>query len=316
MLNVTLLGSGGGMPIPNRHLSTMVLNYKGRQILIDCGEGSQVAIRKNHSGFKSIDIICITHFHGDHIFGLPGLLSTMGNSGREKSITIIGPTGLKKIMKGLLSLVSYLPYDIKLVEISRSKLSLKIKSGILQVERNNNSRQADIILSTLELDHSSICLGYSFNISRNPKFHPEKAMALNIPKEYWSRLQSGKEVLYKDKIYKPNMVLGKERKGIKLSYITDTRPIKEIIDFIQESNLFICEGTYGDNEDIEKAEKNKHMTFKEAAELANNGNIKELLLTHFSTAMNNPELYKENASNIFKNTIIGCDGYNKVLTYE
>src|SRR5699024_9431131 len=152
MLNVTLLGSGGGMPIPDRHLFSTVLNYKGRQILIDCGEGSQVAIRKNHSGFKSIDIICITHFHGDHIFGLHGLLSTMGNSGSEKPITIIGPSGLKEIIKGLLSLVSYLPYDIKLIEISEDRLYLSISSGILQVERNNNDRQTDIILSSLELD--------------------------------------------------------------------------------------------------------------------------------------------------------------------
>lgn len=315
MLNITLLGSGGGMPIPDRHLSSTVLNYKGRQILIDCGEGTQVAIRKNHSGFKSIDIICITHFHGDHIFGLPGLLSTIGNSGRREPITIIGPTGLKKIMDGFLSLVLYLPYDIKLVEMLEDKLSLKISSGILQIERNDSNRQADIILSTLELDHSSVCLGYSFYLARNPKFHPEKAIKLNIPKEYWSKLQNGEEVLYNDKVYKPNMVLGKERKGIKLSYITDTRPISEIIGFIDESDLFICEGTYGNNEDIEKAEKNKHMTFREAAKLAYKGNVKELLLTHFSTAMNNPELYIENATNIFKTTIIGDDGYKEILTY-
>lgn len=316
MINLTLLGSGGGMPMPNRHLSSMVINYQGRQILMDCGEGSQVAMRRIHNGFKSIDIICITHYHGDHIFGLSGLLSTIGNSGRTESITIVGPIGLGKIMKGLLVAIPFLPYDINLVEISERDLILNVDNGILRIKEDDNLRNKDIILSTLELDHSSTCLGYGFYIPRRPKFIPERAMELGVPKDIWSRLQSGKTVSYKGKIYEPNMVLGEERKGIKLTYITDTRPIDEIVDFIKDSDFFVCEGTYGDDKDIEKAIKNKHMTFREAAELALKGDVKELLLTHFSSAMEEPELFKINATDVFKSTIIGYDGYMKTINYN
>ena len=315
MINLTLLGSGGGMPMPNRHLSSMIINYKGRKILIDCGEGTQVAMRKFHTGFKSIDIICITHFHGDHIFGLPGLLSTIGNSHRTEPITIIGPIGLKAIVKGLLVSIPYLPYDIKLIEACEEKLYLSFSSKILQVEEDNGKRE-DIISSTLELDHSSTCLGYSFYIPRLPKFDLEKAIENKIPKEIWSKLQKGNSMVYEGKSYGPDLVFGEKRKGIRISYITDTRPIDEISEFILESDLFICEGTYGADEDLEKAIKNKHMTFKEAAELAYKGKVKELLLTHFSPVVDNTDIYKENASKIFKNVIIGYDGYNKVLTYE
>lgn len=299
LIDIILLGSGGGMPMPNRHLSSMVINYKGKKILIDCGEGTQVAMRKTHSGFKSIDIICITHFHGDHVFGLPGLLSTIGNSDRTEPITIIGPTGLKEVIEGLLVSIPYLPYDIYLIENPEESLKLN-----------------DLVISTIELKHSATCLGYSFYIPRLPKFDLERAIKNEIPKEIWSKLQQGDSVSYEGKSYSPDLVLGEKRRGIKISYITDTRPIDEIIDFISESDLFICEGTYGDNEDLEKAIKNRHMTFKEAAELAYRGNVEEFLLTHFSPSMDNPELYRINAENVFKNTIIGYDGYMKTLSYR
>lgn len=301
LINLTLLGSGGGMPMPHRFLSSMMINYKGRKILIDCGEGTQVAMREFNTGFKSIDIICITHYHGDHIFGLPGLLSTIGNSDRTDPITIIGPVGLKDMMKGLMVAIPYLPYEITLIEDPKGDLDFLIGNGIR--------------ISTLDLDHSSPCLGYSFYIPRKPKFYPEKAIEYNIPKEFWVDLQKGKNILYNNQIYEPKMVLGKERKGIKFSYITDTRPIDEIISFVSDSHLFICEGTYGQNEDQEKAIKNKHMTFKEAAELAYKSKVDELLLTHFSPAMEEPSLYKMNAETIFTNTVIGYDGYNTRLSY-
>ena len=109
MIVVTLLGSGGGMPMPNRYLSSMLIDYQSRKILIDCGEGTQVSMRENKTGFKTLDIICLTHFHGDHIYGLPGLLSTMGNSGRTESLTIIGPSGVNEIIQALRQTIPYLP---------------------------------------------------------------------------------------------------------------------------------------------------------------------------------------------------------------
>lgn len=260
MVDLCLLGCGGGMPMPFRNLSSTLLNFKGRKILIDCGEGTQVSMRIVGWGFKSIDVICITHCHGDHIVGLPGLLSTIGNSGRI---------------------------------------------------------DGEIRLNFIKLDHSSPCLGYSFYFKRDREFLLKKAEENNVPKILWSKLQKGNEdiIIYEGKEYIKEMVLGEERKGIKLSLITDSRPQDKMIEFIKESDLFICEGTYGNNEDIEKAVKNKHMTFAEAAKLARNGNCKELLLTHFSPAMINPKLYEDNAKDIFANTIIGEDRFIKSLSF-
>lgn len=315
MLDIVMLGTGGGMPMPDRHLSSMIINYKGRKILIDAGEGTQVAMRKCHTGFKSIDIICISHFHGDHIFGLPGLLSTMGNSDRIEPITIVGPIGLKRIIDGFLVSLKYLPFDIKLIENPKQDLKFNIENDVLNLNEEIDKTN-DFIISTLELEHSSNCIGYGFYVPRSPKFYPEKAMELNIPRDIWSRLQKGETVNRNGSIYKPDMVLGGKRKGIKLSFITDTRPIENIVSFIKESDLFICEGTYGDDMDLERAIKNSHMTFREAATLAISGKVRKLLLTHFSTGMQNPEEYKENAIEEFENTIIGYDGYKTSLSYK
>ena len=144
----------------------------------------------------------------------------------------------------------------------------------------------------------------------------ESAIKNEIPKIFWSRLQKNETIINHGKTYLPSMVLGKERTGIKLSFITDTRPIPEIATFIKGSDLFICEGTYGNENDIEKAIKNKHMTFSEAAQLALNGEVQELLLTHFSPSMHNPEEYKDRAEDIFKNTIIGFDRFVKTMSFK
>ncbi|WP_343767532.1 ribonuclease Z [Clostridium malenominatum] len=299
MIDITLLGCGGGMPMPKRYLSSLLINYRGSKILIDCGEGTQVSMKILGTGFKTIDIICITHGHGDHTVGLPGLLATIGNSGRTEPLTIIGPEGIREIIKGIRVIIPYLPYEINIIENPKE---------IVEV--------GDIAISAMELEHSISCLGYSFYVKRKAKFNVEKAIENNIPKILWSKLQKNEKVIYEGKTYEANMVLGDERKGIKISYITDTRPILPIVDFIKESDLFICEGTYGDEEDLHKAIKNKHMTFSEAAKLAKEGEVLELLLTHFSPAMINAEEYKKNATEIFRNTIIGEDRLVKRLNFK
>jgi len=316
MINITLLGSGGGTPIPHRYLSSMIINFEGRKILMDCGEGTQVAMKQIHAGFKDLDIICITHIHGDHIFGLPGLLSTMGNSDRKETVTIIGPPGSSKVIGSILSALTYLPFDVKIIEITNSKLILKNIDKHLELDEYVDNKPCEIIMEIIELDHSSNCNGYSFYLNRNAKFDPDKALENNVPQELWGRLQKGDEVYFNDSLYTPKMVLGQKRNGIKISYITDTRPIDSIIDFIKNSQLFICEGTYGDDEDRKKAIMNKHMTFKEAATLAKEGYVDELLLVHFSPSMAKPEDYADNAKVVFMNTIIGYDGFTKTLIFK
>lgn len=306
MIDLLLLGCGGGMPMPNRFLSASLLSYNGRKILIDCGEGTQVSMRISNTGFKTIDVICITHIHGDHIVGLPGLLGTIGNSGRTEPLTIVGPEGIIETVNKLRVIANWLPYEINIIE--NPKESFKIY---------NENIDWGTKISTIELDHSAPCIGYNFYFERKPKFDVEKAMKNNVPKILWGRLQKNeKKIILGGIEYTDDMVMGRARKGIKISLITDTRPIESIHEFIEDSDYFICEGTYGDDEDLSKAIKNKHMTFREAATLAKNGKVKNLLLTHFGTAMNEPEIYLNNAKELFDNTIIGFDRYKITLNFK
>lgn len=304
MIDLILLGCGGNVPMPNRFLSSLFINYKGRKILIDCGEGTQVAMKKNNCGFKGIDLILITHLHGDHIIGLIGLLQTIGNSGKTDDLTIVGPTGIIEAMNAIKVLIEYLPYRVYVIENPREKFSL------------DKDIISDIEISTIDLDHSTECIGYSLYFKRRAKFDREKALANEVPQKLWKKLQENDTVVYGDKTYHSDMVLGDERRGIKLSFITDTRPIFEIPKFIYESDLFVCEGMYGDDLDISKAVKNKHMTFREAANLANNGKVDKLLLTHFSPSLEEPKDFTQNATKFFKNTIIGEDGLSLNLSYK
>lgn len=308
MVDVCLLGCGGSMPTPYRNLSATLISFKGRKILVDCGEGTQVSMKQVGWGFKNIDIICLTHSHGDHTIGLPGLLSTIGNAGRVEPLTIIGPEGIGRIVNGLRVVAEYLPYEIKVIENPEALNISLYNSGMIIEERIEHKRnKGQIEMKTLQVEHSAPCLAYSFYFKRGRKFNVEKAMENNVPKVLWSSLQREENILYQGKEYRAELVLGAERKGIKISIVTDTRPLKVIPKFIFESDLFVCEGTYGDDEDKDKAVKYKHMTFREGAVLANEGKAKQLLLTHFSPAMMNPNMFLENAKEVFENVVIGED---------
>ena len=201
--------------------------------------------------------------------------------------------------------MEYLPYNLNIIENPLETFSLE-----------NHPVFKDLQISTLELDHSTECLGYSLYFKRTPKFNIEKAKANNVPQNLWSKLQKIDSIFYDKKKYTSDMVLGDDRKGVKLSFITDTRFLLTIPDFIRHSDLFVCEGMYGDDMDISKAVKNKHMTFNEAASLASLGEVKQLLLTHFSPSLENPHDYLKNATRIFPNTIIGEDRLSLSLNYE
>lgn len=301
VVEITMLGTGGGMPMPDRHLASAIINYMGKKILIDCGEGTQVSMKKVGTGFKNIDIICITHAHGDHIIGLPGLLSTIGNSDRALPIKIIGPIGIKEVVKGLRVVCPYLPYEVEVIEMD---------------DENNNIKIDDFNISVLEVDHSAPCIGYSFYFERLPKFDVDKAIKNNVPKDIWSRLQKGEEVNIEGKVFNKDMVLGESREGIKLSYVTDTRANDKIVDFVYGSDLLILEGTYGDDNDIEKAIKNKHMTFREGATIARKSKAEKLLLTHFSPAITDPKEYLNNAQEVFPKTQISEDHMKVIINYK
>lgn len=305
MVEITLLGCGGNMPMPDRFLSSMIINYMGRKILIDCGEGTQVSMKIANTGFKSIDYICITHLHGDHIVGLPGILSAMRNSGKTDNLTIIGPKGIKDVINAFKLIIRDLPYEINIIENPKEDILI-----------SNNYIDKDIIISTIEAEHSMECIAYSFYIKRQAKFDITKAIKNNVPKNLWNKLQNGRDIILDGKTYTKEMVLGQPRDGVKISFVTDTRPTDKIISFVDNSDLLVCEGMYGDDNDIEKAIKNKHMTFRESAGIAKKANVDTLLLTHFSPSLKNPSEYIENAREVFENSIIGTDRLKLKLSFK
>ncbi|MCR5797248.1 MAG: ribonuclease Z [Eubacterium sp.] len=301
MLDVCLLGCGGMMPLPKRALTALMLRYNGSSMLIDCGEGTQVSVRSQGWSFNPIDLICITHFHGDHISGLPGLLLSMGNADRTEPVTIIGPKGLRKVVNSILIIAQRLPFELHLIEFEGDSFQMDFKGYDIKAYKVN---------------HNVLCYAYTVEIHRSGKFDPAKAEANQVPMKAWSRLQKMENVTIDGREYTPDMVLGPTRKGIKLSYCTDTRPTEDIVSYSEGSDLFICEGMYGEKEKIASAKEKKHMTMYEAAELAARANVSELWLTHYSPSLFRPEQYKEEVRNIFPGTRFGKDRMFRELKFE
>ena len=238
MLDVCLLGSGGMMPLPYRWLTALMMRYNGSSVLIDCGEGTQIAIKEKGWSFKPIDVICFTHYHGDHISGLPGLLLTMGNADRQEPLTLIGPKGLERVVSALRVIAPELPFEIRYKEIHGPEETFEMDGYRLKAFRVN---------------HNVLCYGYTFEIDRNGRFDAVRAKEQGIPLRLWNPLQKGQTIEFEGKVYTPDMVLGPSRKGLKLTYTTDTRPTKSIAENAAGSDLFICEGMYGEPDKEQKA---------------------------------------------------------------
>ena len=301
MLDVCLLGTGGMMPLPYRWLTSLMVRYNGSSLLIDCGEGTQIAIKEKGWSFKPIDVICFTHYHGDHISGLPGMLLTMGNADRTEPLTLIGPKGLEKVVNALRIIAPELPFKINCIEITEPEQTFEINGYRLKAFRVN---------------HNVICYGYTFEIDRAGKFDVERANAAAVPQRIWGLLQKGETVEVEGITYTPDMVLGPARKGLKVTYCTDTRPTESIKKNAVGSDLFVCEGMYGEKDKQKKAKEYKHMTFYEAAQLAKDAKVKELWLTHYSPSLTYPEEYVEDARKIFENTIAAKDKRSVELVFS
>lgn len=303
MFDVCLLGTGGMVPLPGRWLTSCIMRYKGTGLLIDCGEGTQITLRELGWSFKSIDYILFTHFHGDHISGLPGLLLTIGNCDRTEPVTLIGPRGLRRIVEGLLLIAPELPFPLVYQELSKEEMEKAMPLG-------------DFFVTPFAAEHRVPCVGYAVEVRRQPRFDPERAKAQAIPLPFWRLLQQGQTVTDGDRTYEPSMVLGPERKGLKVAYCTDSRPKSSIVRGAAGADLFICEGMYGEPDKQDKAKEHKHMSYQEAAGLARDAEVKELWLTHFSPAMPNPREYLFVAKEIFPNTKVGKDRMIKEFKFD
>ena len=293
MLDICLLGTGGMMPLPYRWLTSMMARYNGQSILIDCGEGTQVAMKEKGWSPKPIDVICFTHFHADHISGLPGMLLTMGNAERTEPLLLVGPKGLSKVVASLRIIAPELPFVIDCMELTESEQTIVFDGFKIEA---------------FKVNHNVPCYGYSIIIDRIGKFQVDKAISLGIEKKYWSRLQKGETIETENMTLVPEMVLGESRRGLRVT--------ESIVRHAQDADLFICEGMYGEPDKLAKAKENKHMTFYEAAELARRANARRLWLTHYSPSLNRPDEFLSAVRKIFPLTETCRDGKTIELVFD
>ena len=299
MPEITLIGTGGMLPLPDRWLTSCYYFHNGHALLIDCGEGTQIALTEAACRHNRIDVILLTHLHADHVAGLPGLLLSMGNGGRREPVTIFLPEGRTQVLAGLLAICGGLPFEVRAAELPMDRQSSFVLEDIDPL----------LTVSSLPLEHSERCLGYSISLARLPEFLPEKAKALGVPVALWKQLHRGGSVTLTDgREVTPEQVTEQNRPPIKLTYCTDTLPIGGIAGFAKGSDLFICEGMYGDEEKKSDMNKKHHTIMQGACRLAGEAGVKQLWLTHYSPACPAPWLYEERLRAIFPNVTCAKDG--------
>ena len=275
-----ILGCGGMMPLPYRHLTSVLLRREGDLFLFDCGEGTQVSLRRLNLKWKKIDAIFISHTHADHVTGLPGILMLNAQVDRTEPLYIYGPPKIKEYVDTSRKVLDmYINYPIVVKEIEAPCV---VHSG------------KDFYIRAFPLDHTKVCVGYTLEeLDRPGEFNPDKARELGVPVgPLWAQLQNGFEVQATDgTIVKPEQVLGEKRSGRKFSFVTDTLYKKTIADEVRGSDLLVCEGMF-ESELIDQAKEKKHMTAVQAATIAKDADVRRMCMIHYSPRYTDRELEK------------------------
>lgn len=301
MLDITLLGTGGMMPLPRRWVTSLLVRYNGASLLVDCGEGTQIALREKGWSFKPVNTILLTHFHADHIAGLPGFFLTMGNSDRTEPVTVIGPRGLSRIMTAVRTIAPELPFEVNFIEIDGNEQTFLIDG---------------MEITAFRVQHNIVCYAYEISVRRKGRSDAARAKAQEIPLRFWNPLQKGETIEDGERIYTPEMVLGEERKGLKVVYATDTRPVPAITEHALNADLLVCEGMYGEPGMDKKAREHRHMTMQEAAQIGKDAQPVNMWLTHYSPSLVRPDQYMSSVHAIYPNVIAAKDGQEITLKFE
>jgi ribonuclease Z len=301
MIDICLLGTCGMMPLPGRWLSCALVRNGATLTLFDCGEGTQIPWKSLGWGFRQLGAICFSHMHADHVAGLPGVLFMVAHAGRTEPLDIYGPVGTTYVVEGLRRIAAELPYPINIHELRGGEAF---------------TLPGELHASCISAVHGVPCLAYRAELARCPAFQADKARALGLPVQLWSRLQHGETLAYNGQTITPEQVLGDSRRGISLAFITDTRPTQALSTLAHDVDLLICESMYDDTADLPLARANAHMTAEEAASIARNARAHALVLTHFSPKVNNTSQAERMARRIFTNTRAAKDGMVITLTFS
>ena len=300
-----ILGCGGMMPLPYRHLTSVLLRREGNLFLFDCGEGTQVSLRRLNLKWKKIDAIFISHTHADHVTGLPGILMLTAQVDRTEPLYIYGPPKIKEYVETSRKVLDmYINYPIIVKEIEAPCV---VHSG------------KDFYIRAFPLDHTKICVGYTLEeLDRPGEFNPDKARELGVPVgPLWAQLQQGFEVQSADgKTVKPEQVLGEKRSGRKFSFVTDTLYKPGIADEVRGSDLLVCEGMF-ENELIDQAKEKKHMTAGQAAKIAKDAGVRRMCMIHYSPRYTDRELEKllEEAKEVWPDSELSRDRMHIEIPY-
>jgi ribonuclease Z len=300
MIDICLLGTCGMMPMPGRWLSCVLVRCGATLTLFDCGEGTQIPWKSLGWGFRQLGAICLTHMHADHVAGLPGVLFMVAHAGRTEPLDIFGPPGTTYVVEGLRRIAADLPFPVQMHEL-KSGQHFDLPGGLRG--------------SCAAASHGIPCLAYRAELERRPIFQPERARALGLPLQLWSRVQRGETVEHNGQTITPAQVLGPARRGISLAFITDTRPTTSLSTFARDVDLLICESMYDDPEDLQLARANAHMLAEESARLASAAGAHALILTHFSPKITDVTRAEKVAQRIFPNTRAARDGMIVTLDY-